>query len=832
MTDFQKKFIKKQTKIHWQTGVFLGAMTLGILIVLLGCGEKNTSEYQEVSTVGQTTESHTEAVSPVPHQEAQMSSSSHEPTESSIKNASSPSGDATSPTADETLESQTSPVPSESISENPSPAPSKKKSGTTASSNTLHTNHISEPVSGTAATCTEDGLTDGTRCKICHTLLQEQTVIPATGHEYTSKITTPATSLTAGVMTYTCSKCGHQYTAETPPTTDPNLKVIQAGIRDANNEIAERGYDSCIFTNLLQAQVKDSLVYHINKKEYLILYHDQSYIYNGRKLTPTTALPYPIFDSVADALTKGSIGTTILTRGYYTPGDGGNGIYSVGTATPQKEEYTVSDGTFVLTHHTLDSTINLLQMGYQTGESLDSYINNFTQKLTYKTMFIPSGTYSVQNCLSFTTSSKSYYGYETTLSVNDRASPVDSNYSYLFHVSQNPQNIQINGFDIQSNSLLGLMLVEDAENVTLSHCSFYSSPEGDGNSSMISLLGNWKNIQVKNCTLESHSTPGGIWLATPQGTECENVVFQNNTIYSSHPAEIITICSQGSMDNVLFQNNTIQAQGNRETGISIGGQGQAQNLQFVDNQMQISFSRCLLQYGNTQNLTFQNNTVTVNTAPQGQSATLFSLSQDAQEGENILVTDNRFTISEGVNLDTLVQVGQEFQFTNNTLHSDGFISRLFDAPCTFSHNQIDVKSIGAVYHNVKTVKNNQISVDTITETVLDCTDLNLTSTITIQQDTISAAQLNGDLMAFRGSAIFFHGHGIKFQDFTLNVAKMGSSEYYLANGTAPIQDSVVVQFLNSNLSLFQDSVHRYVANDGAHKVDVRFLYQLGYIHGT
>ncbi|MBQ9762455.1 MAG: starch-binding protein [Oscillospiraceae bacterium] len=84
----------------------------------------------------------------------------------------------------------------------------------------------------TAATCT----TDGEEVRGCSTCgLTESQSIPATGHSYTdgkctvcgnadpncshsysSKVTTAATCLGTGLMTYTCSKCGDVYTEEIP----------------------------------------------------------------------------------------------------------------------------------------------------------------------------------------------------------------------------------------------------------------------------------------------------------------------------------------------------------------------------------------------------------------------------------------------------------------------------------------------------------------------------------------------------------------------------------------------------------------------------------------
>jgi hypothetical protein len=43
-------------------------------------------------------------------------------------------------------------------------------------------------------------------------VIKAQTTVPATGHSYTSKVTTAATCTKDGVKTFTCSKCNHSYT--------------------------------------------------------------------------------------------------------------------------------------------------------------------------------------------------------------------------------------------------------------------------------------------------------------------------------------------------------------------------------------------------------------------------------------------------------------------------------------------------------------------------------------------------------------------------------------------------------------------------------------------
>ena len=67
----------------------------------------------------------------------------------------------------------------------------------------------------TPATCTTAGVRTYT-CSKCGDSYTEE--ISALGHDYTSEVTMPATCTTAGVRTYTCSKCGDSYTEEIPAT--------------------------------------------------------------------------------------------------------------------------------------------------------------------------------------------------------------------------------------------------------------------------------------------------------------------------------------------------------------------------------------------------------------------------------------------------------------------------------------------------------------------------------------------------------------------------------------------------------------------------------------
>lgn len=65
------------------------------------------------------------------------------------------------------------------------------------------------------ATCTEDGLTAGSHCSECGTVITAQKIVNATGHKYTSQAT-DATCTAAGKTVYTCSVCRNSYSETIP----------------------------------------------------------------------------------------------------------------------------------------------------------------------------------------------------------------------------------------------------------------------------------------------------------------------------------------------------------------------------------------------------------------------------------------------------------------------------------------------------------------------------------------------------------------------------------------------------------------------------------------
>ena len=75
--------------------------------------------------------------------------------------------------------------------------------------------HIAINDSAVEVTCTADGLTEGSHCGVCGTVMVKQEGIPATGHSWDGGEQTKApTETEPGIMTYTCIRCGETRTEE------------------------------------------------------------------------------------------------------------------------------------------------------------------------------------------------------------------------------------------------------------------------------------------------------------------------------------------------------------------------------------------------------------------------------------------------------------------------------------------------------------------------------------------------------------------------------------------------------------------------------------------
>ena len=136
-----------------------------------------------------------------------------------------------------------------------------KRCKTTRTEPIAKTGHTPVAVPAKAATCTETGLTEGSKCKTCGVTLVKQEVTPALDHDWDNgKVTTPATCTKDGVRTYTCKRdsshtyteaiaaTGHVYTEKVvPPTCESDGCTIftcnNCGDIYTGNVTAKLGHD-------------------------------------------------------------------------------------------------------------------------------------------------------------------------------------------------------------------------------------------------------------------------------------------------------------------------------------------------------------------------------------------------------------------------------------------------------------------------------------------------------------------------------------------------------------------------------------------------------------
>ncbi len=70
--------------------------------------------------------------------------------------------------------------------------------------------HTEETIPAISPTCVKDGLTEGSKCSVCGDILTAQQVDSATGHNYQEQVTSP-TCTEQGYTTYDCLNCEHTY---------------------------------------------------------------------------------------------------------------------------------------------------------------------------------------------------------------------------------------------------------------------------------------------------------------------------------------------------------------------------------------------------------------------------------------------------------------------------------------------------------------------------------------------------------------------------------------------------------------------------------------------
>ena len=93
------------------------------------------------------------------------------------------------------------------------------------------TGHTEETITGKAATCSEYGLTDGTKCSVCNVILVPQTVLPKTAHTVVTDAAVEATCTKTGLTEGThCSVCNAVITAQSVVSKKPHTPVVDEAV--------------------------------------------------------------------------------------------------------------------------------------------------------------------------------------------------------------------------------------------------------------------------------------------------------------------------------------------------------------------------------------------------------------------------------------------------------------------------------------------------------------------------------------------------------------------------------------------------------------------------
>lgn len=629
---------------------------------------------------------------------------------------------------------------------------------------------------------------------------------------------------------------------------------IEDAVGKTKEYMTEKEFGVETFADVLQSFLNEALVYAVEEDEYLIVYKGENYLYGNDRVRKSSA-DYIICENLNEAIARLPFlaeGESVFTKGFYVAGDGGNARYQVvfsacdeGLLSYGNEEETkflVLDG----------SIVNVYQTGYKSGESLDGCINRFTEKLKYKSVYVPGGSYVVTDNFDVNVSDKNYYAFDACLYSDDGYAPAGANNGCLFYVYNDIRNIRISGFDLTvktnkklDDPLLGFLSARDVNGLFVNDCSFYLSENAHiyPSSGIIDLFTGWKNVTVKNCRLENHASTvggGGIGVRDIYEKKCANAVFENNYLYSNCRDEVIAIFSgvdtslgyndggNGLIENVTFKNNTIVGGEQnleytvtpRVVGITVGYQkSPVRNVSFLHNDIEIYSANYFLLYGKADTVEFRENDIGIDASFQDKLYKLICHNSYADDADKIIFDKNRVEMKNHSSLYTVAQSGEELAFTRNTLKGEK-VFRLFDSPADFSDNIINFTRIeNCVYRNIGTVKRNKIDSQSV-NVVYEFYNLNVGSDIVIEDDCVTTDSIDCNFMMFNGTEIRFNGHSVSFSGFKLIANSTGEEKYYyLAYGTSAIKDGVVINFINCRLSVYEAPGHKVVVekNEGDEK---------------
>ena len=161
-----------------------------------------------------------------------------------------------------------------------------------------HTEVIDKAV---APTCTKAGLTQGSHCSVCGTVIKAQTTVNATGHKYDSgKVTKAATCTATGVKTYTCTVCKATKTETIAKKAHTYKNYVTKATTSQNGSVVNK-------CSVCGAKKSTTTVYKISS----VALSTTATYYNGKVKTPGVTVK----DSKGKTLKKGTDYTVSFASG-------------------------------------------------------------------------------------------------------------------------------------------------------------------------------------------------------------------------------------------------------------------------------------------------------------------------------------------------------------------------------------------------------------------------------------------------------------------------------------------------------------------------------------
>lgn len=151
------------------------------------------------------------------------------------------------------------------------------------------------------ATCTTDGLTEGSHCSRCNEVIVAQKVVNATGHSYDNGIVKVKTTCTkSGTKVFTCKKCGYSYNKTiTAPGHEYTTKVTKATLDKAGSSVISCGVCGSVKSKSAIAKIKT------------VTLSKTSYTYTGKNLTKPTVT---VKDSNGKVINNSNYTVTYISR--------------------------------------------------------------------------------------------------------------------------------------------------------------------------------------------------------------------------------------------------------------------------------------------------------------------------------------------------------------------------------------------------------------------------------------------------------------------------------------------------------------------------------------